>query len=165
MRGGRTGLSLHCYTLASPSPLPPPPSSVLGETRLEDKTVLVFLNNLWGLGTELEQGCRTGPPGYKGRRNRFLGIDSWASNKFKNTTSMVTPSYLSLTSWTFPRIFTVSRKFQKILAEHLRNFPRKLRTFSMKTFIPLHKFNHNLHLLGNFRETLSHSAWTLSRFL
>jgi hypothetical protein len=27
------------------------------------KTVQEFLNNLCGLGTELEQGCRTGPPG------------------------------------------------------------------------------------------------------
>jgi hypothetical protein len=25
---------------------------------------LEFLNNLWGLGTELEQGCCTGPSGY-----------------------------------------------------------------------------------------------------
>ncbi len=38
--------------------------------------VLEFYNNLWGLGTELEKGCRTGPPGYIGWRNRFLGIDS-----------------------------------------------------------------------------------------
>ncbi len=36
--------------------------------------VLEFQNNLWGLGTEVEQGCRTGPPGW---RNRFLGINSW----------------------------------------------------------------------------------------
>jgi hypothetical protein len=27
---------------------------------------------------EARQGCRTGPPGYIGWRNRFLGIDSWA---------------------------------------------------------------------------------------
>ncbi len=26
--------------------------------------VLEFLNNIWGLGTEQKQGCRTGPPGY-----------------------------------------------------------------------------------------------------
>jgi hypothetical protein len=26
--------------------------------------VLEFFNNLWGLGTEKEWGCRTGPPGY-----------------------------------------------------------------------------------------------------
>jgi hypothetical protein len=39
---------------------------------------LEFLNSLWGLGTEEEQGCRTDPPGYLGRRNSFLGIDSWA---------------------------------------------------------------------------------------
>ncbi len=36
-----------------------------------------FLNNLWGLDTEYEQGFRTGPPGYIGWRNSFLGIDSW----------------------------------------------------------------------------------------
>jgi hypothetical protein len=30
---------------------------------------LEFLNNLWGLETELEQGYRTGPPGYIGWRN------------------------------------------------------------------------------------------------
>ncbi len=33
----------------------------------------LFLNNLWGLGTEQEQGCRTCPPGFIGWRNRFLG--------------------------------------------------------------------------------------------
>ncbi len=27
-------------------------------------TVLEFQNDLWGLGTEKEKGCRTGPPGY-----------------------------------------------------------------------------------------------------
>jgi hypothetical protein len=26
------------------------------------KTVLAFVNNLWGLGPEQEWGCRTGPP-------------------------------------------------------------------------------------------------------
>ncbi len=36
------------------------------------------LYNLWGLGTELEQGCRTGPPGCVAWRNWFLEIDSWA---------------------------------------------------------------------------------------
>ncbi len=36
------------------------------------------LYNLWGLGTELEQGCRTGPPGCVACRNWFLEIDSWA---------------------------------------------------------------------------------------
>jgi hypothetical protein len=39
---------------------------------------LEFLNSLWGLGTEQEQGYRTGLPGYIGWRNSFLGIDSWA---------------------------------------------------------------------------------------
>ncbi len=28
--------------------------------------------------------CRTGPPGYIGWRNRFLGIDSWAPYTFTN---------------------------------------------------------------------------------
>jgi hypothetical protein len=41
-------------------------------------TELEFLNNLWGPGTELEYGCRTGPPGYIGCRYWFPGIDSWA---------------------------------------------------------------------------------------
>jgi hypothetical protein len=41
--------------------------------------VLELYYNLWGVGT--------GPPGYIGWRNRFLGIDSWASQKFKNTVS------------------------------------------------------------------------------
>jgi hypothetical protein len=40
--------------------------------------VMEFLNNLWGLGTEKEWGCRTGPPGYTAWRNWSLGIDSWA---------------------------------------------------------------------------------------
>ncbi len=38
---------------------------------------LEFLNSLWGLGTEEEWDYRTGPPGYIGWRNSFLGIDSW----------------------------------------------------------------------------------------
>jgi hypothetical protein len=33
---------------------------------------LEFLKSLWGLGTEEEQGYRTGPPGYIGWRNSFL---------------------------------------------------------------------------------------------
>ncbi len=37
---------------------------------------LEFLNNESELGTEQEQSCRTGPPGYIGCRNKFLGIDS-----------------------------------------------------------------------------------------
>ncbi len=48
---------------------------------------LEFLNNLWRLGTEQEKGYRTGPPGYIGWRNSFLGIDSWAPETFKNTGS------------------------------------------------------------------------------
>jgi hypothetical protein len=50
--------------------------------------VLEFLNNLWGLGTKQEQGCRTGPPGYTACRNGFLGIDSWTPSKFKNSGSV-----------------------------------------------------------------------------
>ncbi len=45
--------------------------------------VLEFQNNLWGLGTEQEQSCRTGPPGNIGWWNRFLRIDFWAPLKFK----------------------------------------------------------------------------------
>ncbi len=41
-----------------------------------------------GPGTEQEQGCRTGPQGYIGGRNRFLGLDFWAPFKFKNTVSV-----------------------------------------------------------------------------
>ncbi len=37
---------------------------------------LEFLRSLWGLGTEQEEGYRTGPPGYIGWRNLFLGINS-----------------------------------------------------------------------------------------
>jgi hypothetical protein len=37
-----------------------------------------ILNNIWGLGTELEVSCRTGPPGYPAWRNWFLEIESWA---------------------------------------------------------------------------------------
>ncbi len=49
-----------------------------------ENTVLEFLNNLWGLGTEQEYVCHTGPPGYTAWRNWFLGIDFWAPSKFKN---------------------------------------------------------------------------------
>ncbi len=31
-----------------------------------------FLKSLWGLGTEEEEGYRTGPPGYIGWRSSFL---------------------------------------------------------------------------------------------
>jgi hypothetical protein len=41
-------------------------------------TELEFLKSLWGLGTEEEEGYRTGPPGYLGWRNSFLGINSGA---------------------------------------------------------------------------------------
>jgi hypothetical protein len=46
---------------------------------------LEFLKRLWGLGTEEEEGHRTGPPGYMGWRNSFLGIDSGAPYTFKST--------------------------------------------------------------------------------
>ncbi len=48
---------------------------------------LEILKSLWGLGTEEEEGFRTGPPGYKGWRNSFLGNDSGAPYTFKNTGS------------------------------------------------------------------------------
>ncbi len=48
---------------------------------------LEFLKRLWGLGTGEEEGYRTGPPGYIGWRNSFLGIDSGAPYTFKNTSS------------------------------------------------------------------------------
>jgi hypothetical protein len=43
---------------------------------------LEFLKILWGLGTEEEEGYRTGPAGYIGWRNSFLGIDSRAPYTF-----------------------------------------------------------------------------------
>jgi hypothetical protein len=48
---------------------------------------LEFLKSLWGLGTEEEEGYRTGSPGYIGWWNSFLGIDSGALYTFKNTGS------------------------------------------------------------------------------
>jgi hypothetical protein len=42
------------------------------ETACSDKQ-LDFLKSLLGLGTEEEEGYRTGPPGYIGWRNSFLG--------------------------------------------------------------------------------------------
>jgi hypothetical protein len=48
---------------------------------------LECLKSIWGLGTEEEEGYRTGPPGYIGWRNSFLGIDSEAPHTFKNTGS------------------------------------------------------------------------------
>jgi hypothetical protein len=53
----------------------------------EKKAELEFLNSPLGLGTEEEEDYRTGPPGYIGWRNSFLGIDSWAPQTFKNTGS------------------------------------------------------------------------------
>ncbi len=55
---------------------------------------LEFLNSLWGLGTEQEQGYRTGPPDYISWRNSFLVIDSWAPQTFKNTGSAMYPRFL-----------------------------------------------------------------------
>ncbi len=42
------------------------------------RSELEFLKSLWGLGTEEEYGYRTGPPGYIGWRNSFLGINARA---------------------------------------------------------------------------------------
>ncbi len=56
---------------------------------LEPCTELEFLKSLWGLGTEEEEGYRTGPPGYIGWWNSFLGIDSGAPYTFKNTGSVI----------------------------------------------------------------------------
>ncbi len=53
---------------------------------------LEFLKSLWGLGTKEEEGYRTGPQGYIGWRNSFLGVDSGAPYTFKNTGSAVIPS-------------------------------------------------------------------------
>jgi hypothetical protein len=51
---------------------------------------LEFLKSLWGLEIEEEEGysTATGPPGYIGWRNSFLGIDSGATYTFKNTGSV-----------------------------------------------------------------------------
>ncbi len=54
-----------------------------GDTELE------FLKSLRGLGTEEEEGYRTGPPGSIGWRNSFLGIDSGGPYMFKNTGSVL----------------------------------------------------------------------------
>ncbi len=53
------------------------------------RTELEFLKRLCGLGTEEEEGYRTGPPGYIGWRNSFLVIDSGAPYTFKNTGSVI----------------------------------------------------------------------------
>ncbi len=44
-----------------------------------------------GAGTEEEEGYRTGPPGYIGWRNSFLGINSKVPYTFKNTGSGIEP--------------------------------------------------------------------------
>ncbi len=53
---------------------------------------LEFLKSLWGLETEDKEGYRTGPPGYIGWRNSFLGIDSGAPYTCKNTGSDMDPN-------------------------------------------------------------------------
>ena len=51
--------------------------------------VLEFLNDLC-MGARNRVGLSyTGPPGYTAWRNWFLGIDSWAPEKFKNSGSEV----------------------------------------------------------------------------
>jgi hypothetical protein len=54
------------------------------------KPKLEFLKRLWGLGTEEEEGYHTGLQNYVGWRNSFLGIDSGAPYKYKNTSSVLT---------------------------------------------------------------------------
>jgi hypothetical protein len=49
----------------------------------KQETELEFLKSLWGLGTEEEEVYLTGPPGYIGWRNPFLGFDSGAPYTFK----------------------------------------------------------------------------------
>jgi hypothetical protein len=55
---------------------------------------LEFLKRLWELGTEEEEGYRTGPPGYKSWGNSFLGIDSGAPYTFKNTGAVLDAPFL-----------------------------------------------------------------------
>jgi hypothetical protein len=57
---------------------------------------LVFVDLLRRPGIDSQLGgpvrnpiYRTGPPGYIGWRNRFLGIDSWAAYTFTNTGSVL----------------------------------------------------------------------------
>jgi hypothetical protein len=59
-------------------------------------TELEFLKRLWGLGTEEEEGHRTGPPGYMGWRNSFLGIDSGAPYTFKSTSAGIETPFLGI---------------------------------------------------------------------
>jgi hypothetical protein len=48
-----------------------------------------FKESMGAIGTEEEEGYRTGPPGYISWRNSLLGIDSGAPYTFKNTGSGV----------------------------------------------------------------------------
>ncbi len=59
----------------------------VSKNQFHNGTELEFLKRLWGPGTGEEEGYRTGPPGYIGWRNSFLGIDSGAPYTFKNTSS------------------------------------------------------------------------------
>ncbi len=61
-----------------PDPFPFSLFTTINVHSLSQSPELEFLKSLWGLGTEEEEGYRTGPPGYIGWRNLFLGIDSWA---------------------------------------------------------------------------------------
>ncbi len=67
------------------------------------KAELELLKSLRGLGTEEEEGYRTGPPGYIGWRNSFLAIDSGAPYTFKNSGS----------EQAFRTIFRISQCFQR----------------------------------------------------
>ncbi len=62
----------HNQKLNSTVSVHPPIPSLLTSTCA--CTVLEFLYNLWGLGTELEQGCRTGQPGEIGSLESILGV-------------------------------------------------------------------------------------------
>ncbi len=57
-----------------------PPSPILSSAG-------IFKQSMGAIGTKQEQGYRTGPPSYIGWRLLFLGIDSWAPKKVKNSGS------------------------------------------------------------------------------
>ncbi len=65
-RGGVQGVEPTTAKIACPSLLIVPMGQLVN-SYVDSAPVLVFLHNLWGPGTDQEQGCRTGPPGYRHR--------------------------------------------------------------------------------------------------
>ncbi len=99
------------------------------------RSELEFLKSLWGLGTGEEVGYRTGPPGYIGWRNSFLGIDSGAPYTLKNSGSVFSNLSQNKIPWTSSQLYSQtvapSRQSEKLLCCHMTLPTNQLRCLAV----------------------------------